>query len=153
MAFFESAAFIGGAIAACIIIPSEVAAAKERRRERARAAVVPVPETEPATGPVYNSTKYAVPTPAREGVHGILFSAFRSLNKQNAAGYGSWLSCCLERLQNGLPVPTAVALRALNMTKKELAGARYSKENETPVYFDLSGLDAAIAALEIVTGD
>lgn len=72
------------------------------------------------------------------GVCAILRSALRSLEKQHAAGYRNWISCCVERSRKGMEVPPEVALRALYMTRDELTGGR----------FDLEGLNEAIAALE-----
>lgn len=72
-----------------------------------------------------------------EGVLSAVRSAYKSLRRQRAAGYGPWLSAVLEKCQSGAEVPAAVALLALDRTRDELRGSR----------FDLSGLDDAIAAL------
>ena len=47
-------------------------------------------------------------------------------------------------------IPAAVAAKALELTRSELAGARFDDGEHEPIYFDLSGLDAAIAALEML---
>lgn len=77
------------------------------------------------------------------GQYGILLSAFRSLEKQHAAGYRSWISSCIERMQKGLDVPPEIALRALYMTREELNGRRYN----------LDGLNEAIVTLETQMGE
>jgi len=72
-----------------------------------------------------------------------LKAAYLSLKSQGGAGYGCWISSCLERLQNGRYVSPKVALRALYMTRDELAGRR----------FNLDGLNKAIEALETKMGE
>jgi len=81
-------------------------------------------------------------------VRSALRSAWDSLRAQNAAGYSCWLSSCISRINDGEPVPREVALLALRYTRKEMAGPRFEKEGYPTVYFNLSGLDAAIASLE-----
>ena len=73
-----------------------------------------------------------------DGVLFSLVSVLRSLERQRAGGYRSWLSSCIERLHNGYDVPPEVALQALYFTRSELAGSR----------FDLRELDARIADFE-----
>lgn len=71
-----------------------------------------------------------------------LKTAYKSLNKQKAGGWGCWIPACIERAGRGEEVPAAVALMAIRWTRAELAGSRY----------DLSGLDDSIRALEETTG-
>ena len=73
-----------------------------------------------------------------DGVLNDLVSVLRSLEKQRASGYRSWLSSCIERLQHGNEVPPEVALQAMYFTRRELAGGR----------FNLCVLDAKIAEYE-----
>ena len=80
------------------------------------------------------------------GVYGILLSVSRSLRKQGAAGYGCWISTCIEKIQGGEDVPPETALIALRWTRDELSilnGRRY----------DLNELGRGILALEVETGE
>ena len=82
-----------------------------------------------------------------------LLSAFRDLKRQRAAGFRNWIPACIEQAQRGYEIPPDVALMALRMTRNELSGPRYEKEGEPSVYYDLTGLDNAIAAVEKEMGE
>lgn len=77
----------------------------------------------------------------------VAFSALRNayadLKRQRAAGYGPWIACCIERAGNGGDLPAEVAVAALRRTRDELAWSR----------FDISGIEAAIRAIEEETGE
>lgn len=77
----------------------------------------------------------------------VAFSALRNayadLKRQRAAGYGPWLSCCLERAAAGEEVTPEVAITALTFTRRDLLWGR----------FNLDALDAAISKLEEETGE
>lgn len=77
------------------------------------------------------------------GVYAALRSAYVDLKRQGGAGYGPWLSCCIERQLRSGDVPAAVALMAVRKTRGELSGSR----------FKLDALDAAISKLEEETGE
>ena len=85
------------------------------------------------------------------GVYLALWSAYKSLTDQRAHRYRGWLSSCIRHAQRGEMIPAAVAVKALELTRSELAGARFDDGEHEPIYFDLSGLDAAIAALAKLT--
>ncbi len=72
----------------------------------------------------------------------VLKRAEMSLRKQRGAGYGPWMSACLERAQKGLPVDPSVALTAVRWTIRELEWSR----------FDLTALEAAAGELEWLAG-
>ena len=107
-----------------------------------------------------DDTDRAVDTPPEEGdgekergagVYLAVWSAYKSLTDQRAHRYRGWLSACIRHAQRGEMIPAAVAVKALELTRKELEGARYEDEEHPAVYFDLSGLDAAMAALAKLT--
>lgn len=77
------------------------------------------------------------------GVYGVLLAVFRSLQSQRAAGFRAWIPACIEKMQMGEDVPTDVALLALERTREELAGGRFS----------LASLDDAILKLKEGEGD
>ena len=78
-----------------------------------------------------------------EGVLAALLLAFRSLQKQGAAGYGPWLSTCIRRSQAGDYVPASVAATAIRFTLDELSGKR----------FDTGALTTVLESLEKEEGD
>lgn len=78
-----------------------------------------------------------------EGALSALRRAYTALKKQRAAGYGPWIACCIERAENGGDLPAEVAVAALRRTRDELAWSR----------FDISGIEAAIRAIEEETGE
>ena len=78
-----------------------------------------------------------------EGALSALRRAYTALKKQRAAGYGPWIACCIERAENGGDLPAEVAVAALRRTRDELAWSR----------FDISGVEAAIRAIEEETGE
>jgi len=114
---------------------------------RARAKRVKPTTTEKADGhPMYGCR---IPTETEwDGVLGVLLSAHRSLRRQRAARYRSWISSCIERLQMGEEVSVETALQALYRTKGELSEPRYVKDGEPTIYFNLDGLNDAIVTLE-----
>lgn len=88
-----------------------------------------------------------------DGVLKALLAAFRDLKRQRAAGFRNWISACIEQAQRGYDIPPDVALTALRMTRAEISGPRYEKEGEPSIYYDLDGLDKAIAAVEKEMGE
>lgn len=122
-----------------------VATIYDRKRARAKRVGSTAPEK---TGghPMYGCR---IPTETEwDGVLGVLLSAHRSLRRQRAARYRSWISSCIERLQMGEEVSVETALQALYRTKGELSAPRYEKEGEPTIYFNLDGLNEAIFTLE-----
>ena len=82
-----------------------------------------------------------------------LLSAYRDLRKQRAGGVRGWIPACIEQAQRGYEIPPEVALMALRKTRDEMSAPRYEKEGEPSVYYDLNGLDKAIAAVEKEMGE
>ena len=77
-----------------------------------------------------------------ETVRQTIIRAYRSLEKQKAAGYGPWLSACLSRRDT----PPGVALEALRRVQSELRGFSGRR-------YDLKELGRAILALEVEMGE
>ena len=88
-----------------------------------------------------------------DGVLKALLSAFRDLKRQRAAGFRNWIPACIEQAQRGYEIPPDVALMALRKTRDEMSAPRYEKEGQPSVYYDLTGLDNAIAAVEKEMGE
>lgn len=116
---------------------------RERGRRRAYDA-----ELDDMAGDSYGE----MPAPAGEstakkergaGVYLALWGAYKSLTEQRAHGYRGWLSSCIRHAQGGEMIPAAVAIRALELTRSELSGSRYS----------LAGIDAALALLKKEEGE
>lgn len=113
----------------------------------------PEPENEKGEGG-YILDMYCAPERLEgDGVLKALLSAYRDLRKQRAGGVRGWIPACIEQAQRGYEIPPEVALMALRKTRDEMSAPRYEKEGEPSVYYDLTGLDNAIAAVEKEMGE
>lgn len=77
----------------------------------------------------------------------LIRGVYKSLSKQNARGYGLWLTTCIRKIQAGEDVPIGTVLIALKWTRDELRGPYVSR------HYDLGEIGRAILALEVAMGE
>lgn len=133
--------FIGAAVGLSVAVLGAAAMKKSTKQEQAR------------------ETAEAVRRCQEGGARILAVEALKraemSLRKQRGAGYGPWMSACLERAQKGLPVDPSVALTAVRWTLRELESAPVSYDKDgNEMYrreFDTTALEMAARELEGLT--